>query len=69
MKRGDLRLEKFSQDFLSGDVHANGIWLVVSKHRGLEKNIIKIKMASRFDYVSEKEYLGLHIYGFRERVD
>ena len=69
MKRGDLRLEKFSQDFLSGDVQANGIWLVVSKHRGLEKNIIKIKMASRFDYVSEKEYLGLHIYGFRERVD
>ena len=66
MKRDDLGLEKFSQNFLSGDVQANDIWLVVSRHRGLEKNIVKIKMASRFDFVSEREYKGLHIYRFRE---
>ncbi len=69
MKRGDLRLEKFSQGFLSGDVRANGIWLVVSSHSGLEKNIVKIKMASQFDYVSEKEYKGIQIYRFRKRAD
>ncbi|MCL4246080.1 MAG: hypothetical protein KJ002_13275, partial [Candidatus Dadabacteria bacterium] len=69
LKRGDLGLEKFSQEFLSGDVQADYIWLVVSKHRGLEKNIIKIRMASRFDYLSDKEYMGIHIYRFRERAD
>ena len=68
MKRGDLGLEKFSQEFLSEDIKGNDIWLVVSSHRGLEKNVVKIKMASRFGFVSEKQYKGLHVYRFREKV-
>lgn len=69
MRRGDLKPEKFTQEIFSGDFEDNDIWLVVSRHRGLEKNVVKIKMASRFDYVSEKEYMGLHVYRFRERTD
>ncbi|MCC6713590.1 MAG: hypothetical protein IT344_09535 [Candidatus Dadabacteria bacterium] len=69
LRRADLRLEKFSQGFLSGRAAGDNVWLVVSRHRGLEKNIVKIKMASRFDYVSEKEYMGLHVYRFREKTE
>ena len=67
MKRDDIKVAKYSEDIYSyngfGD---NNIWLIVSDNRGLKKNIAKIKMASRFSYLSEKEYTGLQIYQFRE---
>lgn len=70
LKRNDLRLEQFSEEFFTyTGIGDNNVWLVVSSHRGLEKNIMKLKMTSRFDYVSETEYNGLHVYKFRAKAE
>ena len=70
LKRDDLRLGQFSEDlFTYTGIGDNNVWLVVSSHRGLEKNIMKLRMASRFDYVSETEYKGLHVYKFRAKAE
>lgn len=70
LKRDDLSLEKFSEElFPYTGIGNKNIWFVVSSHRGLEKNIMKLRMASRFDYVSETEYKGLNVYKFRAKAE
>lgn len=69
LKRDDLKLGFLSGDFMSyTGIGDKNVWLVLSTHRGIEKNVIRLGLAGRYKFLSAKSYKGLDLYRLRENT-
>jgi len=62
-RRGDILKGPLVKDFFSpSEARDKNIWVMVSTHWGIDKEVLKEELRKKYDFVAEKKYANLDVY-------
>lgn len=69
-KREDIVKGALADDFFfPSEAHNKKIWVIVSTHWGIDKELLKNEIRGKYDFVSERKYAFLDVYQVRIKGD